>query len=33
MLAVPLDWAEDPDMDFSAALDEGLANLEEGLPI
>jgi AcrR family transcriptional regulator len=33
MLAVALDWAEDPDMDFSAALDEGLANLEEGLPI
>jgi hypothetical protein len=32
MLAVPLDWAEDPDMDFSAALDEGLANLEGGLP-
>jgi AcrR family transcriptional regulator len=33
MLAVALDWAKQPDMDFPAAIDQALTYLEEGLPL
>ncbi|HEY7484853.1 MAG TPA: TetR family transcriptional regulator [Streptosporangiaceae bacterium] len=33
MLAVAFGWAQQPDMDFTAALDEALGYLEKGLPL
>ncbi|HEX6473377.1 MAG TPA: TetR family transcriptional regulator [Streptosporangiaceae bacterium] len=33
VLTVAVDWAEQPDMDFPAAVDQALAYLEAGLPL